>query len=48
MYLGANPELHREFILKRLGKKRYQSLMLRANTPTKIDYAMVKLFLDSA
>ena len=35
-------------MLLRLGQTRYDALMLRANTPTKIDLAMVKLFLDNA
>jgi len=34
-FLGANPEDHREFFLKRLGQEKYDALVRRAHTPTK-------------
>lgn len=37
MYLTANPEMHRQFILEKLGKKEYDLLELRAKTFKKKD-----------
>ena len=43
--LGENPEEHRQFFMRRLGPKRYLSLMLQANTPKKIDKKLIELWL---
>lgn len=45
-FLGSMPEKHREFFLKRLGQKRFDLLMLKANTPERPDYKAIKLWLD--
>lgn len=34
-YLGGNPSEHREFVLARLGQKRYDALQLRRNSSLK-------------
>lgn len=36
-YFQDHPNEHREFFLKKLGQKKYDALVLRAHTPTKID-----------
>lgn len=40
MYLTANPEIHRQFVLDKLGKKEYDLLELRARTLKKKDRKM--------
>lgn len=44
-HLTANPELHRQFMLKKIGQKEYDALMIRANFPRKPDYEMINLYL---
>lgn len=46
LYFTANPEIHRGFVLRRLGEQRYNALMLRANRPKKPDYVLLGLWLD--
>ena len=38
-YLGSNPNDHRDFMLKKLGQKRFDTLQLQANTYKKKDRA---------
>ena len=45
-FFTANPELHRQFYLKRIGQKEYDALMIRANTPGKPDYQLLKIWLS--
>jgi hypothetical protein len=40
--------LHRDFMMNRLGEKRYNLLMIRANTPCRPDYALIRLWLTAA
>ena len=44
-FFTANPELHRQFYLKKIGEKEYNALMLRANTPGKPDYELLNIWL---
>ena len=46
-HFTAHPHEHREWFLKRLGEKKYNALMLRANTPKKPDYEMIRLWLKN-
>ena len=43
-YFTANPLLHVQFFQKRLGK-RFDALLIRANTPRKPDYALIEIWL---
>ena len=45
-FFTANPELHRQFFFKRLGEKRYNALMIRANTPKKPDREIIRIWLE--
>lgn len=45
-FLGENPDVHRDWFLKRLGQRRYDLLQLRANSPGKPDLALINLWLD--
>lgn len=46
-YLGSNPVEHHNFFLKRLGKKRFELLNLRANTPAKVDEKLLAMFFKT-
>ena len=46
-YLGSNPHEYRVWKLRQLGQRLYDRLVLRANTPTKIDEKMVRLGLKT-
>lgn len=46
MHFTANPVEHRDFFFKRLGCKKYDLLMLRACNPSKMDYKLIKIWLE--
>ena len=46
-YFHGHPVQHYEFFMKRLGEHKFQCLDLFANTPTKVDYGVIELWLDN-
>jgi len=44
-YFHENPEKHKQFMLDRLGENRFNILQIRAETPGKPDYKLLKLWL---
>lgn len=41
-YFSQNPNEFRDFMVKRLGQARFDSLVIRAHTPTKIDEKLLR------
>ena len=46
LYFTANPNEHREFVLKKLGAKRFDYLTIKANTQEKLDLKLLDIWLD--
>ena len=46
-YFTANPQEHAEWFLKRLGQTKYDSLRVRAKTPTKVDESLILMGLKA-
>lgn len=46
LYFTSQPDQHREWFRKRLGEKRYDALMVKANLGQKPDLEMIKIWLD--
>lgn len=47
-YLGSNPNDHRDFMLKKLGQKRFDTLLIQANTYKKKDRKLEALIWKKA
>lgn len=43
--MGSQPQLHRDFFLKRLGQTRLDALEVRAHTPQRVDEKLIALGL---
>lgn len=46
-HLGANPLEHTEWYKKRLGEKRFNALMIKANKPSTPDYEMIRIWVKA-
>lgn len=43
-WLTAHPEEHRNFVIKRIGQKQFDLLMIRANTSKRPDIELLKIY----
>lgn len=46
-YMESQPYEHNEFFYRRLGKQRYEALLVRANTPQRVDEKLIAIGLKA-